>query len=316
MKTTAKKALPKRRPIGPPATGPQIPLQDVAGRFLDEKALHVTPQHLYMIEYPLRDLSSGFGQVPIGSVTGPMIRQALFAREREPYTNKLVLQRIRNFFDWARMEGFLPPGPTSADLVQIDFHLDLLPIVQPEELRALLAGGDEVELRLAVALWSFAPLRYSESRRATWENVLPGRLIRLVPDSLRSRGLILPMRPVLDAWLQPYYGAQGPILLSSGDLHPRCRHLGRMQGVKWNPSTLRRSGCAYAMALGGTARKTPGLRGYKRLGGLPEAAKAREFFSLTPEKVGLVNWPQLVAEHLAKSKTRSVSRRHPCVDAA
>jgi hypothetical protein len=48
-------------------------------------------------------------------------------------------------------------------------------------------------------------------------------------------------------------------------------------------------------------------------------ADAQQFFSFTPEAVGIKNWPELVAQYLAERQARSGSisrrRRQSCVAA-
>jgi hypothetical protein len=279
----------------------QVTLKNVAGEFLDERAALESSKNFYWLEYSLRDLVSGYGHLAIGNVTSGMIQQALHARNLTADTTKWILSGIKGFFWWSRDNAYLPPGPTAADSIQIQIQVPLQrsPIVRPIELRMILAAESPVGLKVALTMWSFAGLGFKQSARAQWENVVPGRAILLKPKAGVRLANTVPIRRVLDAWLRPFYGCSGP-LLCVRSLQPRTRLHGRMLGVRCHSCILRRSFHAYSAALSGQV-----IAGwYQRHAVQPTVGDAREYFSLTPERVGLKNWPEMVAAYLAELESR------------
>ena len=147
-----------------------------------------------------------------------------------------------------------------------------------------------------MVLWSFAGLNNRQVNRLEWKHVVPGTIL----TSPKNPNHFVPatrVRPVLDEWLRPFYGCHGPVV-SYQYLRMRCRQHARMLGIRAKASMLRRSFQAYSRLL----RPQRGVKVAlfrNGLGGAPTPAQAQEFFSLTPEKVGLTNWLELIADYLA-----------------
>jgi integrase len=181
-------------------------------------------------------------------------------------------------------------------------------IMTPDELRTLLSGTNDVETIHFLALQAFTGIRLGEIQRLSWDCVTPGAILVLPPEISQMRvGRVVPLLPVLDAWLRPFYGTRGP-LVSSRNIPARTVQLFRKLGVPPKLNALRNSYCAYRLADTRSLERVAQETGRPlRMLGNPlrqpvTAAEAREFFSLTPEAAGIENWPRRVADYL---KTRA-----------
>lgn len=208
MKTQPTNTLPHLQESAPLIPSPL--LKEAAREFLGAKASSIRKQYLAQFEYSLRDLISSFGDLPVSSVTPGMVNQALSARKRSPSTSKTMLAGMRSFFSWSRDQGYLPPtAPTAAELITIKVvTVNPLPILRPSAIEALLTSTDDLELRLAIAFWSFAGIHYGDLTRLCWEDIVPGRSICLKADPGKFDTVWVSIRPVLNAWLRPFYCSQ------------------------------------------------------------------------------------------------------------
>ncbi|HZR17842.1 MAG TPA: hypothetical protein VFE51_10990 [Verrucomicrobiae bacterium] len=285
-----------------------------AREFLRIRSLDASPRHHVNLEYSLRDLVALFGQVPIMAVGSSMIQRALQATQRSIYTNKVLLKSLRLFFAWCRDQGYLACGPTAAELVRINTPNSPLQIVHPHELKRVLAAEAEVDLRLGIAFWGFAGIGYGTLYRLKWENIVPGRAI--VPKPEHGKAFVNPVqiRPVLDAWLAPFYGRKGPVVTQKY-LAKQCRLHSKMVGVHFDARTLCRSFWVFSSLLAGmqpTAPMSfPGVTApvvYNHSPALPSLADARDYFGLTPDAVGLPDWPAIVRQYQANQSKTGRSR--------
>lgn len=276
----------------PQLVAPQPPLEQVTGLYLAAKALEADKHYLSTIKSYLRDLISSCGSSPIDNATSAMIQQAIFTNSFQPTTRKAMLKAIQALFRWSRSEAYLPVGvPTAADSITIQISRVPLPILSPGLMERLLWCANDVAFRVAIALRSFSNLQHSDLPVLDWENCIPGRTIVIQPGKTSAFGSMVPICPVLDAWLRPFYGRKGSIF-SSKDWH-RLRSLAPIQGVACDARLLRRSYLAYASVLSGRGGPHHPLA---------TPALARDYFSLTPDRVGITNWPEMVAEYLRESQ--------------
>jgi hypothetical protein len=294
--------LPGCAPVNPPPL-----LKAVAKEFLDAKALSAKKGYLASLKYYLSDLIWLYGEVPLSSVTSAMVQQALTIQERPGSSERTVLGGIRMLFIWSRDQGYLPADVlTAAELVRVDLAVNPSPILRPAALQTLLAHAGDTELRLAIVLWSFAGLQHPDLMRLCWENIIPGRSICLDPKPGKRFTVSVVIRPVLEAWLSPFYGSRGRVIRSK-DVRRRFRLLARSLGIPCDPQMLCRSFRAYSRALKGDAE--PAIAGngsnttklHYALVRVASRAEAEEFFALTPDRVGIADWAAMVAEHPAKS---------------
>ncbi len=276
----------------------QQTLEQVADRYLKGKALEADKHYISTVKFYLRDLILSSGTVPIDIVNGGMIQQVILGRDYQPSTQKAVLKAIQTFFRWSRSQGYLPMGvPTAADSITVQIPHVSLPILSPDLMMRLLWCANDVSFRVAIALRIFSDLDHSDLPGLDWPNFTPGRTILIKPGKTAPFGRLVPIRPVLDAWLHPFYGQRGSVF-SSADFR-RFRRLARKQRVVCDARILRRSYLAYASAFSGRSRPSHSLA-------TPDLA--REYFSLTPARIGIGNWPEMVAEYLTDSDEGSA---HP-----
>jgi hypothetical protein len=174
------------------------------------------------------------------------------------------------------------------------------------EVKALLAGTEDVELCLASALVLFSGAHPWELEPLSWEKFIPGFGFE-VPS---QRGVARPsgcrrVRSGLDEWLRPFYCSRGPVL-SVRTLKRHLPPLPRWQGIALNPSILRYTSEVYDLAdtghLNWVARELGVLTALRRHPPSSHAtqAQARRFFALTPHSVGVQDWPERVAKYLKR----------------
>jgi hypothetical protein len=113
----------------------------------------------------------------------------------------------------------------------------------------------------------------------------------------------VPILPVLDAWLRPFYGTQG-MVITSGTQRPSLLKLAQILGNRPTRHALRHSYGAYRHAETQNPMLTaqelglsPGILQNHFILSVTVAA-AREYFALTPEVVGITNWPEKAARYL------------------
>jgi integrase len=282
-------------------------LSEVIGQFLASKATQSRTAYLLTLRSTLGRLTHELGDPPVNAVTTGQLSQAIFASGATPRSRRQKLALIKTFFTWSRANGHLPPHlPTVADPIRIVVPAIEPAILTPAELKTLLAGTQDVEVRLRIALSAFAGLRSDELERVDWSSVDPAATIRVEPElSLTRAWRVVPILPVLHAWLQPFYCSQGPVLRAR-DSKSRLRQWARRLGVPLKSNVFRHScgACRYAltvdlvrtgaeMGLDATLLARSFLTRITR-------EQALEYFSLTPEAVGIKDWPQRVAKYLKR----------------
>jgi integrase len=175
-------------------------------------------------------------------------------------------------------------------------------ILTPDQLKSLLSGTKDVELLVFIAISAFAGIRHAELERLPWHEIQPGTGIHIGPEMTSVNGRVVLIHPTLDAWLGPFYGTEGQVIPSRRVL-ARLHNLSKQLKLAIPHRAFRQSYCAYYLALvadvaqvASEAGRTPYL--LERFTVRVSAEDAKKFFSLTPENVGLKDWPKLVAEHL------------------
>lgn len=289
------------------------PLQLLADNFLETtgQATHtaVRKEYFRVIGFVLSDFISDVGNIPVGKVTTPQIQRVVCQPERNGRSRKRHLCVLKRFFSWARSEGYLDAGqPTPADPLHVAVLAHEPAIVTPNDLRMLLASTKDVESLLYLAISAFSGMRRGELERLSWDDIQPGQCIVMRPAMtlVRARRLV-PILPVLDAWLRPFYGSKG--LIFSCRVPQKAHQLARTQGVVLGSGTLRNSFWTYRVTATNNPNQTAIEMGrspavfLRRILKLVEPAAAAEFFSLTPHAVGLMNWPEMVARYLETRKT-------------
>ena len=294
--------------IGQSLVKSATPLKQAIQDFLQAKAPFLGNDYRCAVHYVLEERLSALSHLPIGAITTPQLHEVVFGCGLHPRAQKSYALALRKFFTWCRSHGYLPAGrPTPADPLRVQVPKLIPAVLKPSELRTWLAGTKKVEDLLSIVLPAFAGIRHDEMTRLCWHRITPGKSIYLGPETGLKFGRRLPILPVLDAWLRPFYGSQEKII-SSWEVGCRIHRLAHRLGVPDTRNCLRHSYCTYRLAQTGNASKTASEAGLSP-NMLPHFAQpvtdaaVEEFFSLTPEAVGFQNWPAIVAEYLVERRT-------------
>jgi hypothetical protein len=282
-----------------------VPLAQAVQKFLKEKEPFCGKNYLQMLVWVLSKVRATLGNLPIGKVTAAQISKVVHAPGLHPRAQKHRAIAIKTFFNWSRSQGYLPSRrPTPAHTVDVRIPKFVPKILSPAELKNLLAGTQDMEVLLSIVLSAFTGIRLGELERLRWNHIAPGKRIYLGPETGVRFERSLPILPVLDAWILPFYGSQGTVI-SSMTVRHKLHRFARVLGVPWKHIGLRISFCAYRLAQTGNLAKVaietegPGFI-LRELVHRVTGPEAEEFFSLTPEAVGIKNWNAIVAKYLKK----------------
>jgi integrase len=297
-------------PIALNLASPALPnsgatLTEVVLKFIKAKAPLGRLEYLRALQYVLQQRLSSLGHLPIGAVTHHQLRGVVFGRGLAPRTEQHHAAVVRMFFGWCRSEGYLPlgqPSPAAGLRAQVLPFQPLLLV--PHEIEKLLAAAKDVELVLWLTLSSFAGLRTQELEQLEWECINPRQFITIPAHfSMCRHGRVIPIDPVLDAWLAPFYGSQGPVF-SSHAIRRKVAHLARMPGIKLGRNAFRHSYCACRLALTNHPQKIAREVGHspailsRLFATQATLADAQKFFSISPAAVGIRDWPAMAATYL------------------
>ena len=300
----------------PPCPKPAIFLSVVAEEFLrarmSRKAKH-RPESVHAIV----GLAACLGDLPIGRVTPSDVEVALRHSHPLPGVRKRLVPHIKDFFRRARTRGYLPADrPFPAGTLNVRVPRTQPPILSLPQVKALLSGTEDVELCLASALILLSGIRAAELEQLSWETVTPGFCIevpwkRSWPGRTRPRWVF----GGLDGWLRPFYGCRGPVI-SPRTLRLRLRPFSRRPGLRIKPGDLRHTFQAYNLGFAGSlGRVARGMGATSVLHRHPlfrpaTESQADKFFALTPESIGVTDWPQRVARYL-KDRQRPPTAGRP-----
>jgi integrase len=229
----------------------------------------------------------------IAAVTPQQIEAWLSARNVGARRQNNLIATLASCFRHCRSRGELPDGLTAPERVaRRKLPRKPIAVFSPEQLAAIFAAC-ETEWRPAVAIQAFAGIRTAEVGRLYWRDVRPERGIIEIPAGAAKTGRrrLVPILPPLFDWLPdspdpdemvcPYEGHQVFI--------ERLRR--RNPNIKWITNGLRHSFGSYRCAV---LRDIPAVA--FEMGNsvqmvqahyheAQELATAREWFSVSPEKV-------------------------------
>lgn len=286
-------------------------LGDLVPVFLEAKSKTCRKNSVLGMLFGLRKLTACHAHQPIGQLTSLQIHQVISNPCWAANTQMSVLRTIKMIFRWARAQGYLPADQaTAADLVHLPIHLSPPRFVPPHQLRLLLRSVRDVEILLKTVLHAFGALEDIELRRLKWEDIQRKWGI-VVSGRVSGRARLAPIPRVLDAWLRPFYGSSGAVLRGSKSIE-RFHRWARALKIRELAEVLRNSYYIFRLAQPGNLSRTSSETGVsiatlqKRFA--PVAAgrglQAEEYFSLTPAKVGLRNWPRMVKQYRAQNPPR------------
>ena len=299
--------------------GPQMPanpfltqaafgdLETVAGLFLQAKLSSCISTTIREFRYNLAPLIASCGKQEIGQVGSLQIRKVLNNSRWRRNSQYTVLRTIKELFSWAQANGHLPPDqPTAADSIVVPVYISAPQFLCAEELKEVFGSTQSVGVLLEGALHSFSGLEVADLTGLGWDGIQRKRGIAISRASM-SRSRLAPISPAMDAWLLPFYACASG-LVCDGASRREFRQWARGHNIYNLSVLLRNSFCVHRLAETGNPGRTasevglhPGLLARRFGPAASGVTDTREYFSLTPRKVGLRDWPRMVKEYLAQN---------------
>jgi integrase len=296
-------------------TNSRVLTGDAIDQFITSGSITLKPAAFRTIQNILRKLETVTGNIQISAVTTEHVSRIVFDPFMLNRTKQFHLVAIRRFLQWCRSQGYLPADhPTVADYLIVRTPAFVRQILTPDELRQLLAAATHVETRLGIAFHAFTGVRRLELQELSWENVTPGVHVHLTAQQTHGLQRVVPISPVLDAWLRPFYGTDGAVI-SSASLPQKIRLVAQGAGINLKPNVFRNSYGSYRLADTKDFSRTAMEMGYnadRSWNPFVDAltSQARQYFALTPEAVGITDWNLRVARHLM-SRREKAGRKPP-----
>ena len=270
------------------------------------------PETLRTLRYALDPFGRQINDPAVGYVTSRQLNARIHRPGYSTRGNKTIYCGLHNFFGWLKRNCYLRADvPCAMDAVEGPV-VDHTPpeIIDVESARSalrILADQADPEYTLVMALGLFTGTRMDEMQGLLMAHVDPGQQIAMpAPVAKLHKPRQLPILPVMDAWLRPFYGRRGYI---NTRLDPQIRigAILRKAGIHWKRNWLRHSYCTYRVNATGDLLETSNECGnspaviassyLKRV----TPAQAEEYFRLTPEACGIADWDQRVAAYIAKA---------------
>lgn len=178
----------------------------------------------------------------------------------------------------------------------------------PPRLKQLIGSTQDPDILMPAVFIAFAGTRVAEVQPLAPGDIEPGQAIFL-NRGMKEKMRRVPMFAVLDSWLSPFYGCKELVFLRPATLRKFCRWA-RARNLRCLARILRNSFIVFRLQQTGSLVQTAveaGLRvqnGCKTINALVSPGGAPRYFSLTPAKIGLRDWPRIVAQYLARNSRR------------
>lgn len=265
---------------------------------------------LHTLRHILQRLAEESGKkATIISITAAHVHKVIHKPDRLPQTKRTYYFSFRMFFTWLQRNCYLRPDLQTA-MDQIKSVAIQKPLFQAatvgqskQILRALSDSGD-LQLTMAASLALFAGLRFDEIHHMHWNDIVPGESIRLpITYSACGKQRYVPLHPVLDAWLKPFYGRQG-LLVGVAEPKRKIYSILRKIDADWRLSGLRQAYIIHRLSSCNNVHQVAMECGYSQpvmshhFHHAPTKEEANHFFSLTPEACGIHDWPGKVRIYL------------------
>ncbi len=178
-------------------------------------------RYLEQIRYEGKKFTAEFGDRFLTSIGREEILQWLHSLKGISPTSRLVTFRVVSaILGYAVEMGWLAANPCAKLAKRLPRPNKPKGILQPEELRLLLAAADDRIMLPSVALGAFAGLRPCEIERLHWEDIKwdQGQIFvrpEVVKQTKRERseGHFVSINDALRAWIEPIAkGRSGPII--------------------------------------------------------------------------------------------------------
>jgi integrase len=229
-------------------TGVEVAL--VIGKFVVAKQQdRVSACYLALIQRILRSFGESCSG-PIDAVTTAQVDGWLRRDDHCVTTRNKRLKIVKEFFGFARRQGFLPRSePTAPEALKPGKQGDTdVGILTPGQMERLLRAASP-GLMAPLAIGGFAGLRVAEIMRLDWSAVdLNRRIIELRAAQAKTASRrIVPITDNLAAWLAPVKQPSGPIVDRWAVL--KLQRLARKLGIPWPHNALRHSFISYRIAV-------------------------------------------------------------------
>jgi integrase len=212
-------------------------------------------------KYHVRDIKRHVGRFvdsfishPIEEITTSEINDWLRGlkmgtRSRDNHRNS-----VHNFFRFARSEGYLlKDRPTAADETkQVDEGGKENEVFTVEEMKKILTGIPK-RIIPTLVIKAFSGVRTEEMSLLSWENIkFDQNVIILRKAVTKTKGRrIVPLKPNLKAWLEPYRREQGRIAarwINAETLAKAWTNWIKRAGVPYKKNAMRNSYISYRVA--------------------------------------------------------------------
>jgi integrase len=206
--------------------------------------------YLRDLRYRLSKFAHDFGHRPIAGITVDELDNWLRALPYSPQSRTNYRTIIGLLFSYADSRGIIERNPISrtAKPKLVDRPPEIFSV---DELRGLLESANSISPNVLpmLAIGAFAGLREAEIQRLDWSEVdlTRGHIEVKAAKAKSARRRIVPIRPNLAAWLQPYSGMTGGVVPVGAR-----RKLGRVRKAakltRWPNNGLRHSFASYRFA--------------------------------------------------------------------
>lgn len=231
---------------------PMVTVLDACNEFLISKARAQRSENYLRVSLAQLKAFCLIGQQrPLASVTAVEIEHWLHAQGWGPFTRRNHLLTVRNLFNFAVARCHVVGNPALAvDMPTLD---DKPPEIHtPAQVRQVLDGCADVNLRRYLAVRYFAGLRGSEAASLAEEQIQAERgfiEVTAAKSKTRRRRLVT-IQPALASWLA--LGGRLPL----GDVNTKLWKLTAALPFPWPRNVTRHSFVSYHLAAFGSASKT------------------------------------------------------------
>lgn len=181
-----------------------IPVKELVERFKTFKTKEKAGErHLKDIRLRLAKFSERYGDTVAANVSTEDVSEWLAGLGLAPQSTINYRRVLHNLFAFAVSLGAVPKNPVS-NALRPRVRRDRVGILTVEEVEAILAElQKEPEIQPAILLGLFAGIRDAELRRLKWKDVdlRAGFITVNASDAKTQRRRLVPIRPVLAAWL-------------------------------------------------------------------------------------------------------------------
>lgn len=291
--------------------------------FLDaKKRKKCADETLRTLRYSFERFERQFNDPLVRDITSDQLNERIHRPDREARGNKTVYCSFHNLFGWMQRNGYLRPDqPTAMDAVESPI-VKLKPpaiITVPEAKHAIqiLAAQSDPEYLLVFVFSLFSGIRADELQEMLMKYIEAPERIRVPGDVSKTVERFMPILPVLEAWMKPFYG-RGGYLNSRKDPQIRIGAILKKAGIAWKRNWLRHSYCSYRLCDTGKLLQTSKESGHspeilaKRYLQIVTESQAQAYFALTPEACGILDWPERVARFIALTgECHELTKRKP-----